>query len=235
MTDSTSDCCRQSTPRTSVHARLDGDSTAINMEKAADAVADKAEDALHKLKSYVQFGTAPEVLLRIRKQFRLGIPIAPDVVITAGTDVPLQKENDGNSFGREVFSYKPNLQWKVTDSWFNGDINVDTRKSTIYYEKCFDFDPLTLKLSGNFDYEEKEPYIGFQFLTTSGVTSPSTENGFSVRKSVQLTENESMALSTDFEASLKLGATTMGTKSKKMKTSPATVDFHKIVFDLFIK
>jgi len=92
-----------------------------------------------------------------------------------------------------------------------------------------------LKLSGNFDYEEKEPYIGFQFLTTSGVTSPSTENGFSVRKSVQLTENESMALSTDFEASLKLGATTMGTKSKKMKTSPATVDFHKIVFDLFIK
>lgn len=211
-------------------------------EKAADAVddvlnhaADKAGDALHTIKSYVQFGTAPEVLLRIRKQFRLGIPIAPDVVITAGTDVPLQKENQGDSFGREVFNYRPNLQWKVTDSWFNGDINVDTRKSTIYYEKCFDFDPLTLKLSGNFDYEEKEPYIGFQFVTTSGVTSPSTENGFSVRKSVQITQNESMALSTDFEASLKLGATTMGTKAKKLKTSPATIDFHNIVFDLLIK
>mgnify|MGYP003316270441 FL=1 len=122
-----------------------------HVEDARDAAVDtledltgKVESGLDSLQKYVKFGSAPEVLLRIRKQFRLRIPIAPDVVVTAGTDVPLQAANDGEAFGKEVFNYKPNLQWKVTDSWFNGDINLDTRKHTVFYEKTFDLDAVQL-------------------------------------------------------------------------------------------
>jgi hypothetical protein len=188
------------------------------------------------LRRYVKFGSAPEVLLRVRKQFRLGIPLAPDVIVTAGTDVPLQAANDGEAFGKEIFSYKPNLQWKVTDSWFNGDINLDTRNHTLFYEKTFDLNAVQLKVSGNFDYKEHEPYVGFQFLTTNGVTSPALQNGFSVKKHLDLHDGEKTALSANVEGSLILGTTKMGGhRSKKLETSPATVDFSRIELDLLLK
>jgi hypothetical protein len=208
------------------------------VEKLED-LTDKVEDGLSSMSKYVKFGSAPEILLRLRKQFRLQIPILPDVVVTAGTDVPLQRENDGEAFGKEIFNYQPNLQWRVTDSWFNGDINLDTRNHTIFYEKTFDLDVVQLKLSGNFDYKDHEPYFGFQFLTTNGVTSPATMNGFSIRKNVELQDNDTFSLNTNFEASLILGATTVGRSGGKNKgsltTSPATVDFSRIELDLMIK
>ena len=74
------------------------------VEKLED-LTDKVEDGLSSLSKYVKFGSAPEVLLRLRKQFRLQIPIVPDVVVTAGTDVPLQRENDGEAF-EGIFNYK---------------------------------------------------------------------------------------------------------------------------------
>ena len=214
-----------------------------HVEDARDAAVEtledltgKVESGLDSLQKYVKFGSAPEVLLRIRKQFRLRIPIAPDVVVTAGTDVPLQAANDGEAFGKEVFNYKPNLQWKVTDSWFNGDINLDTRNHTLFYEKTFDLSAVQLKLSGNFDYKEHEPYIGFQFLTTNGVTSPALQNGFCVKRNLELHDGDKTAFTANVEASLILGSTTMGgRKGKKLETSPATVDFSRIELDLLLK
>jgi hypothetical protein len=214
-----------------------------HVEDARDAAVDtledltgKVESGLDSLQKYVKFGSAPEVLLRIRKQFRLRIPIAPDVVVTAGTDVPLQAANDGEAFGKEVFNYKPNLQWKVTDSWFNGDINLDTRKHTVFYEKTFDLDAVQLKVSGNFDYKDHEPYVGFQFLTTNGVTSPAMQNGFCVKRNLELHDGDKTAFTANVEASLILGSTTMGgRKGKKLETSPATVDFSRIELDLLLK
>jgi hypothetical protein len=214
-----------------------------HVEDARDAAVDtledltgKVESGLDSLQKYVKFGSAPEVLLRIRKQFRLRIPIAPDVVVTAGTDVPLQAANDGEAFGKEVFNYKPNLQWKVTDSWFNGDINLDTRMHTVFYEKTFDLDAVQLKVSGNFDYKDHEPYVGFQFLTTNGVTSPAMQNGFCVKRNLELHDGDKTAFTANVEASLILGSTTMGgRKGKKLETSPATVDFSRIELDLLLK
>ena len=130
--------------------------------------------------------------------------------------------------------YKPNLQWKVTDSWFQGDLNLDTRQHTVYYEKTFDLDAVKLKLSANYDYKDYEPYVGFQFLTSQGVTSPSTENGFSIKKKVDIKDTEHMKLEADVEASLKLGATRMGGK-KKLQTAPATVDVQVVTLDLLLR
>jgi len=82
-----------------------------HVEDAKDAAVDtleeltgKVESGLESLQKYVKFGSAPEVLLRIRKQFRLRVPIAPDVVVTAGTDVPPQAAYDGEAFGKEIFN-----------------------------------------------------------------------------------------------------------------------------------
>ena len=210
------------------------------VEKLED-LTDKVEDGLSSLSKYVKFGSAPEVVLRLRKQFRLQIPIGavPDVIVAAGTDVPLQRENDGEAFGKEIFNYKPNLQWRVTDSWFHGDIHLDTRNHTVFYEKTFDMDVVQLKVSGNFDYKEHKPYFGFQFLTISGVTSAATMNGFCMKKNVKLQDNDTFSLNTNLEASLILGATTVGRAGSRNKgtltTAPATVDFSRIELDLMIK
>ena len=210
------------------------------VEKMED-LTDSVKDGLSSLSKYVKFGSAPEVLLRLRKQFRLQIPIVPDVVVTAGTDVPLQRENDGEAFGKEIFNYKPNLQWRVTDSWFHGDIHLDTRNHTVFYEKTFDMDVVQLKVSGNFDYKEHEPYFGFQFLTTNGVTSPATMNGFCIKKNVELQDNDTFSLNTNLEASLIPGTRTIeragwpAQNERTLTTQPTKVDFSRIELDLMIK
>lgn len=228
--------------KTSVNANANAHTWSDGVDAARDAVVDAIEDArdgatnaVKNVQKYVQFGSAPEVMLRIRKRFHVKIPIAPDIVVEAGTDVPLQRAGDGRAFGKEVFNYKPNLQWRVTDSWFNGDINLDTMNHTVYYEKTFDLNPLQLKCSANFDYKDYEPYLGFQFMTTSGVTSPALQNGFSIRKQFDIRNDDSMSLSTDIEASLMLGGATLGRNNKQLKSNPATVDFSRIQLDLLLK
>ena len=202
--------------------------------EAREEIMEKVDDAVDAVSKFVQFGQNPEILLRIRKRFDVKIPILPDVCITAGTDVPLMKRASSSPFGAEIVHYKPNLQWKVTDSWFQGDLNLDTRQHTVYYEKTFDLDAVKLKLSANYDYKDYEPYVGFQFLTSQGVTSPSTENGFSIKKKVDIKDTEHMKLEADVEASLKLGATRMGGK-KKLQTAPATVDVQVVTLDLLLR
>ena len=199
-----------------------------------EEIGQRVEDAANAVAKFVQFGKNPEVLLRIRKQFNIKIPIVPDVCITAGTDVPLMKRATDSPFGAEIGRYKPNLQWKVTDSWFQGDLNLDTRQHTVYYEKMFDLDAVQLKVSANYDYKDYEPYIGFQFITSQGVTSPSTENGFSIKKKVEIKDSAHLKLEADIEASLKLGATRMGGK-KKLETAPATVDVQVVTLDLLLR
>jgi len=228
--------------KTSVNANANAHTWSDGVDAARDAVVDAIEDArdgatnaVKNVQKYVQFGSAPEVMLRIRKRFHVKIPIAPDIVVEAGTDVPLQRAGDGRAFGKEVFNYKPNLQWRVSDSWFNGDINLDTMNHTVYYEKTFDLNPLQLKCSANFDYKDYEPYLGFQFMTTSGVTSPALQNGFSIRKQFDIRNDDSMSLSTDIEASLMLGGATLGRNNKQLKSNPATVDFSRIQLDLLLK
>lgn len=228
--------------KTTVNVPANARTWSDGVDSARDAVVDAIEDArdgatnaVKNVQKYVQFGSAPEVMLRIRKRFHVKIPIAPDIVVEAGTDVPLQRAGDGRAFGKEVFNYKPNLQWRVTDSWFNGDINLDTMNHTVYYEKTFDLNPLQLKCSANFDYKDYEPYLGFQFMTTSGVTSPALQNGFSIRKQFDIRNDDSMSLSTDIEASLMLGGATLGRNNKQLKSNPATVDFSRIQLDLLLK
>jgi hypothetical protein len=212
------------------------------VEKMED-LTDSVKDGLSSLSKYVKFGSAPEVLLRLRKQFRLQIPIGavPDVIVAAGTDVPLQRENDGEAFGKEIFNYEPNLQWRVMDSWFHGDIHLDTRNHTVFYEKTVDMDVVQLKVSGNFDYKEHKPYFGFQFLTISGVTSAATMNGFCMKKNVKLQDNDTFSLNTNLEASLIPGTRTIeragwpAQNERTLTTQPTKVDFSRIELDLMIK
>ena len=205
-------------------------------DEAKSKVEDAVEGSLSTLGRYVTFGSAPEIILRIRKQLRLNVPLLPDVLVTAGTDVPIQREE--GRLGGALATYRPNLQWRVSDSWFNGDINLDTANHTVFYEKTFDLDPLQLRVSANFDYKDHEPYVGFQFLTTSGITSPAMTNGFSVRKEIEITETNAVRLSTDVEASLILCGATLGGKSKNHKTltsHPMTLDFSRVKLDLLLK
>lgn len=203
-------------------------------EADRDAIVAKGRETAEAIGKFITFGSNPEVLLRIRKQLNIQIPILPDVVITAGTDVVMMKRATDERFGTEILNYKPNLQWKCTDSWFQGDVNLDTRNHTLFYEKVFDLDAVKLKVSANFDYKDYEPYIGFQFVTSQGVTSPSTENGFSIKKKVEIKDTDALRLEADVEASLKLGATRMGGK-KKLETAPATLDVQYLTFDLLLK
>jgi len=68
------------------------------------------------------------------------------------------------------------------------------------------------------------------------VTSPAMQNGFCVKRNLELHDGDKTAFTANVEASLILGSTTMGgRKGKKLETSPATVDFSRIELDLLLK
>ena len=105
--------------------------------------------------------------------------MAPSIRVTLGTDASVEPKGDTNNY---EFKYEPNFNWGITETWFNGEITVNTAGKEVKYSKTFDLDSLAIKCNGVYDYDNNVPYFGFKVLTTSGVSSPANSNGFSVCK-----------------------------------------------------
>ena len=123
--------------------------------------------------------------------------------------------------------YHPNFQWGVTETWFNGEIKLDTMNKEIKYTKDFDLDAVVLKVSGAYDYDNNSPYFGFQVVTTQGVSSPANSNGFSIKKTFEQQQGP-VNLQAEVEASVTMGVQRLLPTEGKMKSSPTEIDFNTI-------
>ena len=81
--------------------------------------------------------------------------------------------------------YTPNLQWSCKETWFDGEIHFDTKNKHVKYAKDFDLGGAIVKVSGNYDYVNNAPFVGFQVVTQQGISTPANCNGFSLAKRVK--------------------------------------------------
>jgi hypothetical protein len=114
-----------------------------------------------------------------KQHLDIRIPMAPSIRVTLGTDASVAPVGDSNGY---EFKYEPNFNWGITETWFNGQIEVNTAGKEVKYSKTFELDSLAIKCNGVYDYDNNVPYFGFKILTTSGYSSPANSNGFSVCK-----------------------------------------------------
>mmetsp|Transcript_27977 Transcript_27977/g.68831 ORF Transcript_27977/g.68831 Transcript_27977/m.68831 type:complete len:206 (-) Transcript_27977:897-1514(-) len=192
-----------------------------------DAAQEKAVSFLKemrdKVEKVVRLKTGnPGVLLQLRKKLDVSIPMAPSLRFLVGTDVKLADRDLGYDL-----KYHPNFQWGITESWFNGTIEVDTMNKEVKYTKIFDLDAVALKVSGTYDYLHNAPFFGIQVQTTAGVSSPANANGFSIRKTFA-TSQKGVALEAEVEATLLMGEHKYNPVEKKMKGMPAEVDISRV-------
>jgi len=192
------------------------------MDEAKEKGTSFLKDMKKKMDKVVQFNGMPEVLLKLRKRVDVVIPFAPDLRITVGTDVKLCDAETGFQP-----NYAPNFQWSLSETWFNGEIEVDTMNKEVKYCKVFDLDSVALKVSGNYNYLHNAPYFGFQVMTTSGLSSPANANGFSFAKTIR-NEYGPAVVETEVEASVVMGETKYNPVAKKVQQSPAQVNIQKV-------
>ena len=76
-----------------------------------------------------------------QQKLDVSIPMAPSLRFVVGTDVKLADRDLGYDL-----TYRPNFQWGITESWFNGTIEVDTMNKEVKYTKIFDLDAVALKV-----------------------------------------------------------------------------------------
>ena len=151
--------------------------------------------------------------------------MAPSIRVTVGTDACLQPQGDSNKY---EFVYEPNFNWGITETWFNGQIEVNTAGKEIKYTKTFDLDAIALKVNGVFDYDKNVPYVGFKVLTKPGVSSAAGDSsGFSVCKKISQNVGP-LTLSADIASSVALGEQTYNPSKKSMESSPAQVEFNAV-------
>ena len=137
----------------------------------------------------------------------------------------LQPKGDSNKY---EFVYEPNFNWGITETWFNGQIEVNTADKQIKYAKTFDLDAIALKVNGVFDYDKNVPYVGFKVLTKPGVSSAAGDSsGFSVCKTISQNIGP-LTLSADIASSVALGEQTYNPSKKSMESSPAQVEFNAV-------
>lgn len=193
--------------------------------QATDKVQELYKKGKDKLDQYVRFGGNPKVDLELRKHLDIRIPMAPSIRVTVGTDACLQPQGDSNKY---EFVYEPNFNWGITETWFNGQIEVNTADKQIKYAKTFDLDAIALKVNGVFDYDKNVPYVGFKVLTKPGVSSAAGDSsGFSVCKTISQNIGP-LTLSADIASSVALGEQTYNPSKKSMESSPAQVEFNAV-------
>jgi hypothetical protein len=162
----------------------------------------------------------------LQQHLDIRIPMAPSIRVTVGTDACLQP--NASSPNKYEFIYEPNFNWGITETWFNGQIEVNTAGKEIKYTKTFDLDAIALKVNGVYDYDNNVPYVGFKVLTTAGVSSSAGDNsGFSVCK--KLSQNLGpLTLTADVASSVALGEQKYNPSKKAMESSPAQVEFNAL-------
>ena len=117
------------------------------------------------------------------------------------------------------------ISWGITETWFNGQIEVNTADKQIKYAKTFDLDAIALKVNGVFDYDKNVPYVGFKVLTKLVRSAAGDSSGFSVCKTISQNIGP-LTLSADIASSVALGEQTYNPSKKSMESSPAQVEFN---------
>ena len=88
----------------------------------------------------------------------------PNLRFQVGTDLSLVSHDD-NQFMDLTVEYTPNLQWSCKETWFDGEIQFDTKNKHVKYARDFDLGGAVVKVSGNYDYLNNAPFVGFQVVT----------------------------------------------------------------------
>jgi hypothetical protein len=88
----------------------------------------------------------------------------PNLRFQVGTDLSLVSHDDSRFMDLTV-EYTPNLQWSCKETWFDGEIQFDTKNKHVKYAKDFDLGGAIVKVSGNYDYVNNAPFVGFQVVT----------------------------------------------------------------------
>ena len=122
--------------------------------------------------------------------------------------------------------YTPNLQWSCKETWFDGEIQFDTKNKHVKYAKDFDLGGAIVKVSGNYDYVNNAPFVGFQVVTQQGISTPANCNGFSLAKRVKK-EMGPFQAECDVQGTLTLGETKLK-KSGGMEMGPTKIEINRV-------
>jgi hypothetical protein len=149
----------------------------------------------------------------------------PNLRFQVGTDLSLVSHDDSRFMDLTV-EYTPNLQWSCKETWFDGEIHFDTKNKHVKYAKDFDMGGAIVKVSGNYDYVNNAPFVGFQVVTQQGISTPANCNGFSLAKRVKK-EMGPFQVECDVQGTLTLGETKLK-KSGGMEMGPTKIEINRV-------
>ena len=149
----------------------------------------------------------------------------PNLRFQVGTDLSLVSHDDSRFMDLTV-EYTPNLQWSCKETWFDGEIEFDTKNKHVKYAKDFDMGGAIVKVSGNYDYVNNAPFVGFQVVTQQGISTPANCNGFSLAKRVKK-EMGPFQAECDVQGTLTLGETKLK-KSGGMEMGPTKIEINRV-------
>ena len=149
----------------------------------------------------------------------------PNLRFQVGTDLSLVSHDD-NRFMDLTVEYTPNLQWSCKETWFDGEIQFDTKNKHVKYARDFDLGGAVVKVSGNYDYLNNAPFVGFQVVTQQGISTPANCNGFSVAKKLTK-EMGPFQAECDVQGTLTLGETKLK-KSGGMEMGPTKIELSRV-------
>jgi len=159
------------------------------------------------------------------KKNYIAIAPIPTLRFQVGTDLSLVSHDD-NRFMDLTVEYTPNLQWSCKETWFDGEIQFDTKNKHVKYAKDFDLGGAVVKVSGNYDYLNNAPFVGFQVVTQQGISTPANCNGFSLAKKLTKEVGPFQA-ECDVQGTLTLGETKVK-KSGGMEMGPTKVEINRV-------
>ena len=149
----------------------------------------------------------------------------PNLRFQVGTDLSLVSHDD-NRFMDLTVEYTPNLQWSCKETWFDGEIQFDTKNKHVKYARDFDLGGAVVKVSGNYDYLNNAPFVGFQVVTQQGISTPANCNGFSLAKKLTK-EMGPFQAECDVQGTLTLGETKLK-KSGGMEMGPTKIELSRV-------
>ena len=122
-------------------------------------------------------------------------------------------------------NYKPNWKCAITETWFHGQIQINTNKDEVKYEKIFDLDSIHLKVHAMYDWGHKMPHYDFKVVTSSGITAPAHANGFSICKNIEKRVGP-LDVKAEVESSLEMGESMYSEEAGQSVMAPANLDIH---------
>jgi len=196
---------------------------------AYDAVSDGVSDVKDAVGKFVQFdANKTNFFIKLRKNLDVKFPAVapiPNLRFQVGTDLSLVSHDD-NRFMDLTVEYTPNLQWSCKETWFDGEIQFDTKNKHVKYARDFDLGGAVVKVSGNYDYLNNAPFVGFQVVTQQGISTPANCNGFSLAKKLTK-EMGPFQAECDVQGTLTLGETKLK-KSGGMEMGPTKIELSRV-------